>query len=138
VYEFAEWAAGEAGAGSPLTLLPLVALIERYRVLATAGALPAEPTNLPYWTSSRARTGVRAAFDWWLDWQAGGFGHPRLSLDLNYLAFGKFHSGDTVAAAALFNRIGSQATRIPWSYPDRDPKKAFRAARNYALGFGSS
>ncbi|MCL2554501.1 MAG: hypothetical protein FWE15_26765 [Actinomycetia bacterium] len=136
VYEFAEWAAGEAGGGSPLTLLPMVALIERYRVLAAAGSLPAAPNNLPYWTSSRARTSVRAAFDWWLDWEGGN--HPRLSLDLNYLAFGKFHSGDTVAAAALFNRIGSQVTRIPWAYPDRDPKKAFRAARNYALGFGSS
>jgi hypothetical protein len=88
---------------------------------------------------------VRWAFDWWLDRNggpdgrgAGGGGHPRLPLDLNYLAFGKFHSGDTVAAAALFNRIGALATRTPWSYRDRDPKKAFRTARNYALGFGSS
>ena len=136
VYEFAEWAAGEAGAGSPLAALPLVALVERFRVLAEAGALPPNPTGLPYWTSSRARTSVRAAFDWWLDWDGGH--HPRLPLDLNYLAFGKFHSGDTVEAAALFNRIGSQVTRIPWAYPDRDPKKAFRTARNYALGFGSS
>jgi hypothetical protein len=145
VYEFAEWAAGEAGAGSPLAVLPLVALVERFRVLAEAGALPADPARQPYWTSPRARTSVRWAFDWWLDRNggpdgrgAGGGGHPRLPLDLNYLAFGKFHSGDTVAAAALFNRIGALATRTPWSYRDRDPKKAFRTARNYALGFGSS
>jgi hypothetical protein len=136
VYEFAEWAAGEAGAQSPLAVLPLVALVERYRVLAGTGALPADPAGLPYWTSARARTSLRGAFDWWLDRSGGN--HPRLALDLNHLAFAKFHAGDTVAAAALFNRIGPQATRVPWSYGDRDPKKAFRAARNHALGFGSS
>jgi hypothetical protein len=136
VYEFAEWAAGEAGEGSPLAVLPLVALVERFRVLAGAGVLPGDPRGLPYWTSSRARTSLRWAFDWWLDWE--GVSHPRLALDMNYLAFGKFHSGDTVAAAALFNRIGGLATRSPWSYTDRDPKKEFRSARNYALGFGSS
>ncbi|WP_328911945.1 MULTISPECIES: hypothetical protein [unclassified Streptomyces] len=136
VYEFAEWAAGEAGQGSPLTALPLVALVERYRALAAAGAMPADPARLPYWTSPRARSSLRAAFDWWLDWD--GRSHPRLALDLNYLAFAKYHSGDTVAAAALFNRIGANATRAPWSYHDRDPKKSFRTARNYALGFGSS
>ncbi len=114
----------------------MIALVERYRVLALSGALPKDPARLPYWNSSRARTSVRVAFDWWLDWD--GRRHPRLPVDLNYLAFGKFHEGDTVAAAALFNRIGTQAARVPWSYPERDPKKSFRAARNYSLGFGSS
>lgn len=136
VYEFAEWAADEAGRGSPLGVLPLVALVERYRVMAAAGAMPSDPNGLPYWVSPRARQNVRTSFDWWLEWD--GRDHPRLLLDLNYLAFGKFHAGDTVEAAALFNRIGPEATRIPWSYPNRDPKKSFRAARNYALGFGSS
>jgi hypothetical protein len=136
VYEFAEWAADEAGPGSPLAVLPLVALVERYRALAADGALPADPAGLPYWTSGRARTSLRAAFDWWLDWDDRS--HPRLPLDLNYLAFAKFHSGDTVAAAALFNRIGTLATQAPWAYLNHDPKKSFRAARNYALGFGSS
>jgi hypothetical protein len=136
VYEFAEWAAGEAGGGSPLSMLPLVALVERYRTLAAARALPTDPSRLPYWTSPRARSSIRTGFDWWLDWD--GRSHPRLALDLNYLAFAKLHSGDTVAAAALFNRIGPLVTRTPWSYYDRDPKKSFRAARNYALGFGTS
>lgn len=136
VYEFAEWAATEAGPLSSLSVLPLVALIERYRALAAAGALPGDPARLPYWASARARNSVRAGFDWWLDWD--GRSHPRLALDLNYLAFGKFHAGDTVAAAALFNRIGRQATAVPWSYLDLDPKQTFRAARNYALGFGAS
>ncbi|WP_037914767.1 hypothetical protein [Actinacidiphila yeochonensis] len=135
VYEFAEWAAGEAGRGSPLTALPLVALVERYRVLAGTGAMPPDPSRLPYWTSPRARTSVRAAFDWFLDWD--GRPYPRLAVDLNYLAFGKYHAGETVEAAALFNRIGHQATRVPWSYHDRDPKKVFRAARRHALGLGS-
>jgi hypothetical protein len=136
VFEFAEWAADEAGRRSPLAVLTLVALVERYRVLAAAGVVAADPTGLPYWASPRARQSVRMAFDWWLEWD--GRDHARLLLDLNYLAYGKFHAGDTVEAAALFNRIGSEATLTPWSYPNRDPKKAFRAARNYALGFGSS
>jgi len=135
VYGFAEWAAGEAGRGSPLAALPLIALVERYRVLASAGAVPADPSRLPYWTSPRARSSVRAAFDWFLDWD--GRPYPRLAVDLNYLAFGKYHAGDTVEAAALFNRIGSLATRVPWSYHDRDPRKAFGAARRRALGLGS-
>jgi hypothetical protein len=136
VYEFAEWAADEAGPGSPLGALPLVALVERYHALAAAGALPRDPGRLPYWTSPRARASLRTAFDWWLDWD--GRSHPRLLLDLNHLAFVHVHAGDMVAAAALFNRIGRDATRVPWSYFDRDPKKAFRSARNTALGFGSS
>jgi hypothetical protein len=136
VYEFAEWAAGEAGRLSPLAALPLVALVERYRALAAAGALPADPAGLPYWLSPRARTSVRSGFDWWLEWD--GRPYPRLPVDLNYLTYGKYYAGDTVEAAALFNRIGPHATRVPWSYPDRDPKKAYRAARNYALGYGSS
>ncbi|HEY3479725.1 MAG TPA: hypothetical protein VGL02_12580 [Streptomyces sp.] len=135
VFEFTEWAADEAEPGSPLAVLPLVALIERYRVLAGADVLPGDPTGQPYWASPRARQSVRNAFDWWLEWD--GRDHSRLLLDLNYLAFGKFHAGETVEAAALFNRIGTQATWAPWSYPSRDPKKAYRAARNYALGFGS-
>ncbi|WP_335976365.1 hypothetical protein [Streptomyces sp. CA2R106] len=136
VYEFADWAAGEAGPASPLVALPLVALVERYRVLAAAGTLPPEPDGLPYWTTARARNSVRTGFDWWLGWN--GAPYPRLPVDLNYVAYGKFHVGDTVEAASLFSRIGTAATRVPWSYPDRDPKKAFLAARNYALGFGPS
>jgi hypothetical protein len=136
VYEFTEWAAGEADTGSPLAVLPLVALVERYRALAAAGALPADPARLPYWTSPRARTGLRVAFGWWLEWDDRS--HPLLALDLNYLAFAQFHAGDSVTAAALFNRIGPHATRAPWSYLDREPRKSFRSARNYALGFGRS
>ncbi|MCZ4097801.1 hypothetical protein C8250_037335 [Streptomyces sp. So13.3] len=135
VYEFAEWAAGEAPEGSPLAGLPLLAHIERYRVLAGTGAEPKDPTGLPHWTSGRGRQSLRTAFDWWLEWHGGD--HPRLELDLNLLAFAMVHSGRPVEAAALFNRIGPHATRRPWSYFGRDPKKAFRAARSSALGFGS-
>jgi hypothetical protein len=136
VYEFAEWAAGEAVAGSPLHVLPLIALVERYHALAAAGALPADPRGLPYWTSTRARTSLHGAFDWWLGWD--GRSHPRLLLDLNHLAFVHVHAGDMVAAAGLFNLLGRNATRVPWSYCGRDPKKAFRAARDAVLGFGTS
>lgn len=135
VYEFADWAAGEAGPGSPLGMLPLVALVERFHVLAVAGELPSTPDRQPYWTSWRGKTSLRAAFDWWLGWD--GRPHPRLLVDLNHLAFVHVHAGDLVAAAALFNRIGRGATRAPWSYVGRDPKKAFRSARAAALGFGT-
>lgn len=134
VYEFAEWAAEEAPAGSPLATLPVVAHTERYRVLAQAGAEPGDPAHSRHWTTWRARQGIKRAFDWWLEWD--GRDHPLLYLDLNFLAHAQVLQGRTAEAAALFNKIGPHATRAPWGYPDRDPKKAFRAARNAVLGLG--
>lgn len=134
VYEFAQWAAGEASAGSPLAVLPLIAHIERYRVLAAAGVEPGDPAASDHWVGGRARQSLRTAFDWWLEWHGGD--HPRLMVDLNHLAFAMVHHDRSTEAAALFNHIGRHATRAPWSYPDRDPTKAFRAARGSALGSG--
>jgi hypothetical protein len=74
---------------------------------------------------------LRRAFDWWLEWERDD--HPRNRLDLNYLAHAKFYADCPAEAAALFHRIGRHATPAPWSYPDRDPLKAFRAARGAAL-----
>ncbi|MEC4018577.1 hypothetical protein [Streptomyces sp. H27-D2] len=135
VYEFASWAADQAPADSPLAVLPVVAHAERYRVLAEAGLQPRDPALSQHWTSGRARQGLKAAFNWWLEWE--GEEHPRHKADLNYLAHAKYHEGRTAEAAALFNRIGPYATRSPWSYPGRDPGNAFRAARDGALGLGS-
>ncbi|MDX3235552.1 hypothetical protein PV392_07625 [Streptomyces sp. ME03-5709C] len=137
VYEFAEWAAGEAPAGSPLAVLPLVAHAELYRVLARSGTLPADPAASGHWNGWRARQALKRGFDWWLDRDGGGHDHPRLHLDLNFLAHAHFLRGRTAEAAALFNRIGAHATRVPWAYPDRDPQKAFHAARAAVLGPGS-
>ncbi|KRV48681.1 hypothetical protein AQ490_24160 [Wenjunlia vitaminophila] len=136
VYEFAEWAAGEAPPGSPLAVLPVVAHVERYRVLAEAGHEPHNPANSDQWTSWRAGHAHAAAFSWWLDWD--GRDHPRLKVDLNFLAYAKFHEGRMAEAAGLFGSIGRNATRIPWSYPGRDPEKAFRAARTTAVGLGAA
>lgn len=136
VYEFTDWAAKEAPAGSPLAVLPLVAHTERHRVLARAGSEPDEPARSPHWNGWRARKSLALAFDWWLEWD--GRDHPRLCLDLNYLVHAQVVLGRMAEAAALFNRIGPYATRKPWSYPDRDPAKAFRAARDLALDPGSS
>ncbi|MGP4001453.1 hypothetical protein [Streptomyces sp. 8N706] len=132
VYDFASWAAEQAPADSPLAVLPVIAHTERYRVLALAGAEPRDPGRSAYWTTRRARQAMKAAFDWWLEWE--GEDHPRNKVDLNFLAHAKVHEGRMAEAAALFNRIGTHASTIPWSYPDRDPKKAFRAARRAALG----
>ncbi|MBT2510450.1 hypothetical protein J7I98_32290 [Streptomyces sp. ISL-98] len=132
VYDFAAWAAEQAPADSPLAVLPVVAHAERYRALAVAGQEPKDPVASGHWTGRRARQVMKAAFDWWLEWEHEG--HPRHHVDLNFLAHAKFCEGRAAEAAALFHRIGPHATTAPWSYPDRDPHKAFNAARNAALG----
>ncbi|MEU1308662.1 hypothetical protein ABZ419_07180 [Streptomyces cinnamoneus] len=150
VYDFASWAAEQAPADSPLAVLPVVAHAERYRVLARAGLEPADPARSGHWSTRRARQVMKAAFDWWLEWDidedtadaedaAGaadttGTAHPRRKVDLNYLAHAKLHEGRPAEAAALLTRIGPHATHAPWSYPYRDPRKAFRAARRAVLG----
>ncbi|MFF4218920.1 hypothetical protein B7P34_21190 [Streptosporangium nondiastaticum] len=144
VYDFASWAAEQAPADSPLAVLPVVAHAERYRVLARAGLEPGDPALSRHWTSRRARQVMKAAFDWWLEWDidendehtgapAGG-AHPRRKVDLNYLAHAKLHEGRLAEAAALLTRIGPHATPAPWSYPDRDAGRAFQDARRAALG----
>ncbi|KOG30185.1 hypothetical protein [Streptomyces resistomycificus] len=132
VYDFAHWAAEQAPADSPLAILPVVAHAERYRVLATAGHEPADPAASGHWSGRRARQVMKAAFDWWLEWEQEG--HPRRLVDLNFLAHAKVCEGRPAEAAALFHRIGEHVTPAPWSYLDRDPHPAFRAARAGALG----
>ncbi|MFI7101474.1 hypothetical protein ACIBK8_19120 [Streptomyces sp. NPDC050161] len=131
VYDFAAWAAEQAPADSPLAVLPVVAHAERYRVLAAAGAAPRDPRDSAHWTTRRARQAMKTAFDWWLEWE--GDDHPRGKVDLNFLAHAKFHEGRMAEAAALFHRIGPYVTPAPWSYPDRDARKAFKAARDTAF-----
>lgn len=132
VYDFADWAAEQAPADSPLAVLPVVAHAERFRVLAASGAVPRNPGESQHWHTRKARQVLKAAFDWWLEWE--GEDHPRQQIDLNYLAHATYHEGRLAEAAALFHRIGPHATRAPWSYTDRDPKQEFRAARSAALG----
>lgn len=132
VYDFANWAAEQAPADSPLAILPVIAHAERYRVLAAAGHEPADPVASGHWTGRRARLVMKAAFDWWLEWEHDD--HPRRLVDLNFLAHAKVCEGRGAEAAALFLRIGEHSTTAPWSYPDRDPHTAFRTARAGALG----
>ncbi|MFE7443095.1 hypothetical protein ACFU7X_21890 [Streptomyces chartreusis] len=132
VYDFANAAAERAPADSPLAVLPVIAHAERYRVLAAAGHEPRDAAASGHWTGRRARQVMRAAFDWWLEWEQEG--HPRRLVDLNFLAHAKVCEGRGAEAAALFHRIGEHATPSPWSYPDRDPYSAFRTARDTALG----
>ena len=132
VYDYANLWAERAPADSPLAILPVVAHAERYRVLAAAGHEPADPVGSGHWTGRRARQVMKAAFDWWLEWEHEG--HPRRLVDLNFLAHAKVCEGRGAEAAALFHRIGEHPTAAPWSYPDRDPYTAFRAARDTALG----
>ncbi|MGP9021731.1 hypothetical protein ACT1U9_25445 [Streptomyces sp. BR1] len=132
VYAFAAASVARAPADSPLALLPLVAHAERYRVLAARGAAPKDPADSGHWTGRRARQVIRSAFDWWLEWERED--HPRAGVDLNFLAHAKHCEGRPAEAAALFQRIGRHFTPAPWSYPDRDPYRAFQAARKAALG----
>ncbi|MER5718538.1 hypothetical protein [Streptomyces sp. NPDC002132] len=132
VYAFATRAAEQAPADSPLAILPVVAHAERYRALAVRGLAPADPATAPHWRDHRSGAVMRAAFDWWLEWEHDD--HPRRLIDLNYLAHAKICEGRPAEAAALFHRIGDHVTPAPWSYPDRDPYAAFRAARSRSLG----
>ncbi|MEU7056414.1 hypothetical protein [Streptomyces sp. NPDC046197] len=135
VYDFANAAAAQAPADSPLAVLPVVAHAERYRVLAAAGHEPVDPVDSEHWVGRRARQVMKAAFDWWLEWEQEG--HPRRLVDLNFLAHAKLCEGRAAESAALLHRIGAHATPAPWSYPDRDPSSAysaFKAARARALG----
>jgi len=132
VYDFAGWAAEQAPADSPLAVLPVIAHAERYRALAAAGHEPADPAASGHWADRRARQVMKAAFDWWLEWEHED--HPRRLIDLNFLAHAKVCEGRGAEAAALFHRIGEHATPAPWSYPDRDPLTAFRTARATVLG----
>ena len=134
VYDFASWAAEQAPADSPLAILPVVAHAERYRALACAGYAAPDPVASGHWQGRRARLVMKAAFDWWLEWERDD--HPRYRVDLNFLAHAKFCEGRPAEAAALFQRIGPHATPAPWSYPDRDPRLAFEAARRVSLGTG--
>ncbi|MFJ3494766.1 hypothetical protein ACIPPJ_14335 [Streptomyces sp. NPDC086091] len=135
VYEFASWAAEQAPADSPLAILPIVAHAERYRALAVRGFAPADPATAAHWRDDGAGEVMKAAFDWWLEWEHDD--HPRRLVDLNYLAHAKVCEGRPAEAAAVFHRIGGHVTPAPWSYPDRDPRAAFRAARAGALGAGA-
>ncbi|MDQ0797282.1 hypothetical protein [Streptomyces sp. B1I3] len=132
VYDFAAWAAEQAPADSPLAMLPVVAHAERYRVLVAAGHASEDPAASGHWAGRRARQVMKAAFDWWLEWERED--HPRHHADLNFLAHAKTCEGRPAEAAALFHRIGPHATAAPWSYSGRDPYPAFLAARGYALG----
>ncbi|MEU2425410.1 hypothetical protein ABZ619_31080 [Streptomyces sp. NPDC007851] len=129
---FAERSATEAPADSPLAVLPVVAYNERHRVLAATAGVPADPACAGHWAEPAARRALSAAFDWWLEW--GIEEHPRRHVDLNHLAHATCGAGRYAEAAALFQRIGRHTTEVPWSYPDRDPCEAFRAARRRALG----
>ncbi|MFF3987146.1 hypothetical protein ACFY0B_21415 [Streptomyces sp. NPDC001797] len=129
---FAERAAAEAPADSPLAVLPVVAYTERHRVLAATGRAPADPATAGHWAEPSALRALGAAFDWWLEW--GIEEHPRRYVDLNHLAHATFGAGRYAESAALFQRIGRHATPAPWSYLDRDPCAAFRAARERTLG----
>ena len=72
-------------------ILPVVAHAERYRVLAAAGHEPADPAASGHWTGRRARQVMKAAFDWWLEWERED--HPRRRVDLNFLAHAKVCEG---------------------------------------------
>lgn len=132
LYEFAHTSASHAPADSPLALLPVVAHAERFRA-HRGGARTADRAAGEHWTGRHAAHLVRSAFDWWLEW-GGEEGHPRRAVDLNFLAYAKFHEGRLAEAAALFQRVGSLVTPAPWSYTGRDAYKAFRAARATAYG----
>lgn len=132
IYDFAAERVAAAPAGSRMVLLPVVAHAELFRAHTASAVTPAGDAG-PHWQSRHAQHLVRVGFDWWLQWDAADR-HPRRLIDLNFLAYAKFHEGRMAEAAALFQRVDSHVTQAPWSYGGGDPRKAFRAAARAAHG----
>jgi hypothetical protein len=116
MYDFAYWLAGEAPAGSPLAVLPLVAHAEVYRT-ATAGVpKQRQPSPFAHWSRPLVSTDVDRVLRSWLG--TAIVPHAQADLDRNYLLHAMVCSGrvDTDETRALFDAIGSHAMRVPWSY----------------------
>jgi hypothetical protein len=131
MYDFAYWLAGEAPAGSPLAVLPLVAHAESYRS-----------------HSADKRTAVRAGLDMmWTEDQVGldldrilsswfanrGREHAQAKADLNYLAHALIYADRHADARPVLQAIGPHVTRLPWAYTG-DPETSFVYWRQRLLG----
>lgn len=129
VWDVAAFLSQRAPEGSPLALLPLVALVEKYD--------PAVPLAYKTWEQPAWTATVMGIYHKWL---------PRVPdyrftpvVDLSYLAHALVMAGKEFEARAAFMLMGPYASRMPWSAfgpPEEQLTKA-RAACGLNVPSGS-
>jgi hypothetical protein len=117
MYDFARDATGGAPPGSPMAVLVQIARVEEYRY-ATEEALSRTPVRDfgRHWHHELAVAEVRRTWDRWICGRAEGPAVPQEIGELNYLAHAACHARLSAEARWLFELLGKQASRVPWSY----------------------
>ncbi|OIJ99932.1 hypothetical protein BIV25_08815 [Streptomyces sp. MUSC 14] len=105
---YAQWAAGQAPAGSALHVLPLYVRVERYRRASGQDAA----LDL-HWVAEEAAREARRALHSWFEHTHRG---ERSLLDLNHLAHALWGALQFPDAARVFDAIGPYVTPPPWMH----------------------
>jgi hypothetical protein len=135
MYDFAYWLASQAPPGSPLAVLPLVAHAEAYRAMAAGLPARAQPSPHVHWENPQVVADVDRVLRSWLG--SASVTHAQADMDRNYLLHALVFSGrgHGPEARALFEAVGSHATRIPWTYTG-DAETSFLYWRQQAFEAG--
>ncbi|AVZ74189.1 hypothetical protein SLUN_20495 [Streptomyces lunaelactis] len=117
MYDFARDAAGASPPGSPLPVLVQIARVEEYRYVreGTRGRAPVRDFGR-HWHHELAVTEVRRTWDRWIGGRTPGPAVPEEIGELNYLTHAACYAGLSEEARQLFELLGTQAARVPWSY----------------------
>ncbi|MFI2619271.1 hypothetical protein [Streptomyces sp. NPDC018584] len=119
-YNFVQWAAASAPAGSALHLLPLYVRVERYR--REAGN---ERALDLHWISEDATRGALRALHLWFDHALPA---ATSLLDLNHLAHALWGAHQFHDASRVFEALDPFYTVVPWTYRTHSPGDADAAA----------
>ncbi|MDH6138483.1 hypothetical protein P3T35_000460 [Kitasatospora sp. GP30] len=120
VWNFTSWVEGWAPVGSPLHVLPLLAGVEKYRLLQAAGPLRTEDKGQWRLENTVVKRTARA----WSYWFEAEPLEPRSANDLNVLAHALWAGARRAEAARVFEAIGPYASRMPWAYVASEPGRA--------------
>jgi hypothetical protein len=114
MYDYAYWLAGEAPAGSPLAILPLVAHAESFRVRQADGRDEAPSGLNLHWTQPQVGVDLDAALNTWF--RKSNLRHAQAKADLNYLAHALIYADRAEDARPVMRAIDTHATQLPWVY----------------------
>jgi hypothetical protein len=131
MYDFAYWLAGEAPAGSPLAVLPLVAHAESYRAHSADKRATMRAGLDMMWTEDQVGLDLDRILEQWFRRQERQ--HAQAKADLNYLAHALIYADRHSDARPVLQAIGSHVTRVPWAYTG-DPESSFTYWRHRLLG----
>ncbi|MFF1374616.1 hypothetical protein [Streptomyces sp. NPDC058308] len=119
-YNFVQWAAASAPAGSALHLLPLYVRVERYR--RESGQ---EQALDLHWISEDATRAALLALQLWFDHTTPA---ATSLLDLNHLAHALWGAHQFHDASRVFQALDPFFTTVPWAYRTHSPGDADAAA----------